>query len=392
MGSLNGWIRRHVGWVFAIAGAVALTLFMPTQHYLADLVTARVARQHGATPPPIAPWSGRLLGEAAGWLGFLLISAVSYQLAKRFPLIGPRKYRNLGVHLPAAFVLVGLLSAGLLVAAPPQLPWAEVSFVDRMGIVALRYFGTFLMLYAGILGVQHAALYYRAYQTREMQTTALESQLANAQLDVLKMQLQPHFLFNTLNTIASLLYKDIGGAQRMIVRLSDLLRLSLESSTSHEVSLEEEVQFLEQYVEIQRVRFQDRLTVEYEIDEECRRLLVPRLILQPLVENSIRHGIGESARSAQIEVAAFCEGGRLVLEVRDNGSGLASVVNRGNAPGIGIRNTRARLKQLYGSEQSMSFYDVQPRGLTARIEIPARHEGRNGKPPVAASRTGALAS
>ena len=375
-----------------MAGAIALTLFMPTQHYLADLVTARVAREHGAVPPPISPWSSRLMSEAAGWLGFMLIAVVSYQLAKRFPLIGPRKYRNLAVHLPVGFILVGLLSAGLLVAAPPQLPWTDVSFLDRMGIVALRYLGTFLMLYAGILGVQHAALYYRAYQTRELQATALQSQLAHAQLDVLKMQLQPHFLFNTLNTIASLLYKDIGGAQRMIVRLSDLLRLSLESSASHEVSLEDEVKFLEQYVEIQRVRFQDRLTVDYEIEDNCRRLLVPRLILQPLVENSIRHGIGESARSAQIEVAAFCEGGRLILEVRDNGSGLAAIANRDNAPGIGIRNTRARLKQLYGAEQAMSFYDAKPSGLTARIEIPARPENDNGHAPVPGTGNGAIVS
>ena len=365
-----------MGWVFAIAGAVALTLFMPAQHYLADLVTARVATQHGVPAQPMQPWASRILKEAAGWMGFLVISVISYQLAKRFPLIGSKKYRNLAIHIPAGFILVGALCAGLLVVAPPQLPWNDVSFVDKLGIVALRYLGTFLMLYFGILGIQHAALYYRAYQTREMQATLLESQLANAQLDVLKMQLQPHFLFNTLNTIASLLYKDLAGAQRMIVRLSDLLRLSLESSTSHEVPLEEEIRFLEQYVEIQRVRFQDRLSVDYEIDDDCKGLLVPRLILQPLVENSIRHGIGESARSAQIEVAAFCESGRVVLEVRDNGSGVAAVANREDAPGIGIRNTRARLKQLYGVEQSMSFYDVKPRGITARIEIPARVAAR----------------
>lgn len=366
------WIRRNMGWVYAIAGAVALTLFMPAQHYFADLVTAKVAVRHGVPAPPMQPWASRILKEAAGWIGFLLVSVVSYQLAKRFPLIGSRKFRNLAIHIPTGVILVAALCAALLIAAPPQFPWNDVTFAEKLGIVALRYFGTFLMLYFGILGIQHASLYYRAYQTRELQATLLESQLANAQLDVLKMQLQPHFLFNTLNTIASLLYKDLAGAQRMIVRLSDLLRLSLESSTSHEVPLEEEIRFLEQYVEIQRVRFQDRLSVDYEIDDNCRDILVPRLILQPLVENSIRHGIGESAQSAQIEVAAFCEGGRLVLEVRDNGSGVAAVANRENAPGIGIRNTRARLMQLYGDQQSMSFYDVKPRGITARIEIPSR--------------------
>ncbi len=361
-----------MGWLLALGAVIALTLFMPTQHYLADIATAKTAARFGAQSPPIAPWSSRLVSEAIGWVGWLLIGAITLQLTKRFPLVGARKFRNLAIHLPAAILLTTMLSLVLVLLRPPPLPWEGVTLWELMQIVHLRFLGTFLMLYVGVVGIQHAALYYRAFQSREMHATLLESQLANAQLDVLKMQLQPHFLFNTLNTIASLLYKDLAGAQRMIVRLSDLLRLSLESSASHEVTLEEEVKFLDQYVEIQRVRFGERLDFGYEIDNSCLGLQVPRLILQPLVENSIRHGIGESAGTARIEVAAFCEGERLIIEVRDNGSGIAAMVNREKENGIGIRNTRARLRQLYGERQSMTFYDVQPRGLTARIEIPAR--------------------
>ncbi|HEV2129507.1 MAG TPA: histidine kinase, partial [Longimicrobiaceae bacterium] len=198
-----------------------------------------------------------------------------------------------------------------------------------------------------------------------------EGQLTRAQLDVLKMQLHPHFLFNTLNAISALMHRDVPAADRMLARLGDLLRLSLEKAGTQEVTLRDELEFLEPYLEIEQTRFGDRLKVEWTIDSEALDAMVPHLILQPLVENSIRHGIAPRAAPGRIEISAQRSNGSLQLEVRDNGRGL----NQGDqmrSTGVGLSNTRARLAQLYDGSHSFEVGGAPEGGVVVAMEIPFR--------------------
>jgi len=218
----------------------------------------------------------------------------------------------------------------------------------------------FLLVYSGYT-------YYRRYREREMRTTQLEGQLARAQVQALRMQLQPHFLFNALNTIASLCYHDAQAANRMISRLGDLLRISLDSLDRQEVTLQQEIDFLGKYLDIEKARFEDRLEVRLDIPEETRRALVPTLILQPIVENAIRHGVGRIARTGRIEVRSERYGTLLRLTVRDNGPGLSEEGDgAASPPRLGIANTTARLEKMYGSSGRIELIDVDANGDGAR--------------------------
>jgi LytS/YehU family sensor histidine kinase len=224
-----------------------------------------------------------------------------------------------------------------------------------------------LLTYWLLVGLRHAADYYNKYKDRELKATQLEARLAQAQLQVLKMQLQPHFLFNTLHAISALVHKDVEAADRMITRLSEFLRLTLESVGMQEIELKGELESLDKYLEIEQVRFGDRLTVVRSIDPETLDLLVPNLILQPLVENAVRHSVAPRAAGGRIEIRARRKGDSLLLEVEDDGPGLPS------APvveGVGLANTRARLEQLYGSAQSMEL--APDRGFRVKLSLPAR--------------------
>jgi two-component system LytT family sensor kinase len=248
-----------------------------------------------------------------------------------------------------------------------------VTYAERVGLTLVAY-GFFLFsVYCAIVAVQHAALYYRAFRTRALEAARLEARLAHAQLDVLRMQLQPHFLFNTLNTVASLMTRDLPAAHATLVRLGELLRRSLEDGAGHEGPLRDELEFLDQYLEIQRARFRDRLRVEVDVEPAALDVDVPRLILQPLVENAIRHGVQEREGPGCIRVRGRRENGRLRLEVVDDGPGLGSgEPGGGGNGGIGLANTRARLAQLYGDEHVFRVENGENGGVRVRLEIPAR--------------------
>jgi two-component system, LytTR family, sensor kinase len=381
--------RRRIGWAAAVVGATVFTLLFPTQHYFALRMAASLAERVGRPPPPVTTWTQFFLAELPVWYAWLLVAAPIVWFCRRFPLAGEDRWRNALLHVPASLLAV---LAHVMITTAVRMPYLpppeELGYLDLVGLASARY-GVFLItIYLGTVAVYHAGVYYDAFQTRALQASRLQTRLAHAQLDVLKMQLQPHFLFNTLNTIASLMFKDVRAAQSMIVRLSDLLRLSLQDSARHEVPLRDELHFLEQYVDIQRVRFQDRLTVEYRTDPDSRDVLVPRLILQPLVENAIRHGIGDRAGEGRVVVRSSLVDGRLLLEVEDDGTGIRGGGRLQASPegaGIGLLNTQARLQQLYGEDHDFRIENLEPSGCAVRISIAARREEEAALPADAAA-------
>ena len=265
--------------------------------------------------------------------------------------------------LIALFVSVGQLSLILSPVAASSAP--AISFLDEGAKLLLLAVGGAIATYATYWHEKLATMYYRESRDREQ----LEVQLAQAQVQSLKLQLHPHFLFNTLNTITALIGTDPYGAERMVSGLSDLLRLSLRNASEQEVPLERELEILQHYLSIQEIRFADRLTVRYDIGNDVRHALVPNLLLQPLVENAIRHGIAPRAAPGTIMVAAHRVNDVLRIVVEDDGVGPGS---SSGGEGIGLRNTRARLERLYGPQHRLELSGGREGGFVVRIEIPYR--------------------
>jgi sensor histidine kinase YesM len=300
-------------------------------------------------------------------------------LARRFPLEGERRWR----HALCLFV------AGFLVACA-QLA-LDALLLPPMGYMASRKFNSFgetyrafllvnihlsLLLYWVVIGMSYAVSYYRKYRERELRASQLEARLAQTQLQILRMQLHPHFLFNTLNAISELIYKDPEAAEQMIADLSDLLRLSLETVGEQEVPLQQELEFLKKYLEIEQTRFHDRLELRLEIAPDTLDAQVPNMIFQPLVENAVRHGIAPHAAGGRVEIGAWRVNGTLHLRVKDNGRGLPENLKEG----VGLANTRARLARLYGEGHQFAWQSAPGEGVTLDIKIPfhqAGHEDTN---------------
>jgi two-component sensor histidine kinase len=244
--------------------------------------------------------------------------------------------------------------------------------MGAMGFMVLRLSTFQLPTYLAMLGAAHALLFYRRASDRERQGAELESRLAHARLDALRMQLNPHFLFNTLNSIASLVYDQPRAADEMIGSLSDLLRLTLNASDRQEVTLREELDFLDHYLRIEQTRFGERLKVERQIDAEALESQVPILILQPLVENAVKHGIEEQLAPGVIAITARREGDLLHLSVSDNGRGPETDADGKLKEGVGLSNTRGRLRELYGEQASMKLGTPKNGGFLVELQIPWR--------------------
>lgn len=234
-----------------------------------------------------------------------------------------------------------------------------------------------LLVYMAVLAAGFAREYFDREQTTtreaavlERRATALQAQLAEAKLDALRMQLNPHFLFNTLHAISALVERDPAGVRRMIARLSELLRQTIDANAADEVTLGEELAFLRGYFEIMEIRFQGRLTIEVDVAGELLGALVPSLILQPVVENAFEHGAARAERGGVVSVMARRSGGSLVLTVRDNGPGVASNASSG----VGVTNTRARLAELFGDAASLTLSTAPGGGAMAEIVLPFRTE------------------
>ncbi|HSK10268.1 MAG TPA: histidine kinase, partial [Vicinamibacterales bacterium] len=317
-------------------------------------------------------WWSVLRLNGAYWLAWAALTPFVFWMARRFRFERRALWRPFLAHLPAAaatslvHVMTMSLVAGLLRGTISWEWW--IADVRRTYWMSVDWE---MVTYWALVGTSHALHYHGIVRQREVAAAQLEARLAEARLQSLQRQVHPHFLFNTLHSISALMHIDLPAADRMLALLGDLLRSSLRL-TAQEIPLKDELDLLRKYLEIEQIRFQDRLTVSYDIAGETLDALVPSLVLQPLVENAIEHGIAPNSGPGRLEVFARRKDGQLWLEVRDNGVGLREDSLTAVQKGIGVSNTRSRLQCLYGAASRFEFCRAGPSGLTVRVVIPWR--------------------
>jgi sensor histidine kinase YesM len=357
------WVRQNwIPWTLFVGFWTIIGLSFASQFYLSSALFGFYT----------VTW-GQAIGITLGdWYVWAVLSLGIIWFARWFPLQRRNWPRLVVIHTAASLVaclLYVLIRAGVGQLQNP-LVGMTTTFASTVERLLLKNTFLNLLIYWIIVGVSLAFDYYRKFRDRELRAAALERRLAEARLMALQMQLNPHFLFNTLHTISALMHIDVEKADRMVARLSELLRLALENTETHVVPLRDELDFLRRYLEIEQTRFGDRLEVLIDVPPDTLDAHVPNLVLQPLVENAIRHGIEPHRRPGRIELRARREGSHLRLEVRDNGAGLPD--GSPQRLGVGLANTRARLEHLYGSAQSLAF-DTHPEGgLRVRVTLPLR--------------------
>jgi sensor histidine kinase YesM len=333
--------------------------------------------------------------RAAGWRGIFVVQAVIYSWAILSPLIVffARRFRfeqrNWWRVLPAqvaAAVVFLLLYRAVFSIFYQILEPAQVAEMGGFGAVTLMLFirNWFVDLpaYCFLLSSIYVVDFYRRFRAEQLKSSELKAALATSQLNALKMQIHPHFLFNTLNSISALMHKDVKAADKMVARLGDFLRTTLENSGDREVSLKQEMDFVGRYLEIESVRFQDRLVVKMNIEPETLAARVPNLILQPIVENAIKHGISQQESVESLIISSERHGDRLQIRVEDTGPGLQPSDENGKGSktaGIGLANTRARLAHLYEENYRFEIKNAVPHGVIVTLEIP--FETIKGLPP-----------
>ena len=349
--------RRWLKFALYIAAWTVAAFVFAAQHYV------------GYGAEMAVGWRRVITSELGQWYAWAALFPIIFGLARRFPLESPHLSSRLGMHLTVAIFVTALQ---LCIEA--VLVWIIRGFSDPLALIVSRLkHNAFLVcsegfvLYWVMLLASHTVHFQSRLRAQESRASRLEAQLAQAQLNALKMQLHPHFLFNTLHSISALLHEDVEAADRMVAQLGDFLRLTLENSESQEVTLEQELEFLRCYLDIEMTRFQDRLRVEFDVGPGTLGALTPNLILQPLVENAIRHGIAHRIEPGCVEIRSERRGDKLRIEVRDDGPGFAS-----NTAGIGLTNTRARLERLYGSGHVLQLSNGTQNGAIVILEIPFR--------------------
>ena len=339
----------------------------------ASLLTSQMSLAYSLREPPIQ-WQRIFFVELTYAYVWAALTPLILWLARRFPVERWKWVRSFVIHVGVS-LLIGIATRVLHdLMLFSFLPDSGRGFsISRllMNVYFMTDYG--VMIYWLILLISYAFDYQRRYREGEVRTTRLEAQLAQAQLQALKMQLHPHFLFNTLHSISALVHKNPIAAERMIARLGDFLRLTLENSGAQEISLQQEIEFLKCYLEIERIRFADRLTVQIDIEPQTLDARLPNLILQPIVENAIRHGIAPRTSPGRIEIEARRLNGTLQVQVTDNGPGLSDSTSGAIVKeGVGLANTQARLRQLYGDDQRLDLANAASGGLTVILEIPFR--------------------
>jgi two-component system, LytTR family, sensor kinase len=305
------------------------------------------------------------------WGSWALLTGLVLYIVRRIPLGGERQWL-LVLHIPFG-IGVALLHSALVAAITPLFLWrpafAPMRDMFRGRIASTIAFDT--IVYLLVAAVLYAILYAARSRQREVAVAHAEAGLARAQLSVLQTRLQPHFLFNALNSVLALVHEDPARADLMIRRLSDLLRYSLSRSEIQEVSLREELDVVRGYLEIQKIRFDERLTYQFDIASDTLDASIPTFLLQPLVENAVKYSMTDEAKSATIGISARTRGDILELAIRDDGPGMPLDASR-RTEGTGIASTRARLEQLFGARHRLQFSGDSGNGLTVSIDIPLR--------------------
>lgn len=365
------WKRRAL----ILACWMLYSLYFAAHNYLIKL--------YEGTP---VSWWRTLALWLAGGLIWATLTPFIIVLARRFPITRTTRIRAVAIHLCWAIFFSFLVCAlfisvySLLFAKDSP---ANFEYVRHFTSVLVDDSQYQFLKYWVIVGLIHTLDYYRKYQERELRASQLETRLVQSQLDALRMQLNPHFLFNTLNSISVLMRRDVDAADRMLLQLSGLLRQALSRNEAHEIPLRQEIEFLERYLEIEQIRFRDRLTVRMQIDPVTLNALVPQLVFQPLVENAIRHGITDRETDGLIEIHAERSKGNVLLRVRDNGPGMPEPVEAGadSGEGIGLANTRARLSHLYGGRSVFDIRNAEGGGLVVTALLPFRTQAAENNEP-----------
>ncbi|WP_242108261.1 sensor histidine kinase [Luteimonas aquatica] len=302
------------------------------------------------------------------WYTWAGLAPWVFRLAARHPIQAPLRLRALAWHL---FASAGITLLALVIGAIVSVPFEPSGLVEQLLQFLGQHGATGMLTYWSLLAIQHSLRFHAEKAQREIEAGRLAAELAQSRLQVLKTQLQPHFLFNTLHAIVTLLDEDKLSAEDMLLRLSELLRAFLEDYDGQEIALRRELDLLDLYLGIQRKRFKDRLTTQVYVAPDTLDCAVPSLLLQPIVENAIRHGIGRRVGADRVEIESRREGDMLCIEVRNGNSTLEP----GEAPaghGIGLSNTRLRLKELYGERADIRLDMTWPQGVACRVRLPFR--------------------
>ena len=322
--------------------------------------------------------------ELVYWNVWAACTPLVVALAKRFPLTGQRFVSHIAIHTVTSFMMAPLgsvtayfLSRGLLELLFRMTDPGALRLLSTFTVSVLSMSFTGILTYWLVVGLYQSVHFYQAAMERQTIAAQLETQLSHAELENLKSQLHPHFLFNSLHTIGVLMQEDVEAASHLLVSLGDLLRMALERR-ENEITLRSELEFVGKYLEIEQTRFHDRLKVRMDVPPDLLGVYVPSLVLQPLVENAIKHGISVDSAAGRLEIAAQRNNGRVSLRVRDDGPGLAPGSRL--RFGVGLTNVQSRLKQLYGEESSLELTRGDGRGCEAIITIPLRSSHEDASP------------
>jgi two-component system, LytTR family, sensor kinase len=346
--------------LFLIYTGICVSAF--EYRYLDDL-----SRQRSGT------FGTRLLEESTGVYSVFLLLPFVFLFARYYLFECQGWVRRIAWHISGAVVFSFLHTTIMAVSRQILAPPLGMGPYDY-GIMTYRYpmeFSNDFMGYTVIVLAYYAFERYRMAQAEKLAAAELQTKLAQAQLENLRLQLQPHFLFNTLNTISAVMYEDVRAADAMITQLSELLRLTLRASRTHEIPLSEELEITRLYMELMQKRFENKLRVTYAIDPSLNNSLVPQLVLQPLLENSLRHGMKSGAGAMELSVSAHRENGSLILQVSDTGAGLGETGPSGAfGRGLGLSNIRDRLAQLYGESQEFTIVNRPTGGAEVTLRVP----------------------
>jgi hypothetical protein len=344
--------RRIAAGLWIAAAWTILAVFFGTSLWLNYIATGREARFGASLQISLVEW----------WI-WALLTPLPLWLARRWPLARRPRAAHVGLHLAAG---AGVALAKVLLERAARTWLFGVTPYLLPSSLALH-----MLIYWALVALAHAAAYYRQSRERELHASQMEARLQEARLDALDSQLRPHFLFNALNTIAETVHEDPERADRMIASLGDLLRASLDSS-GHTTPLSMELSLVERYLAIQQARYGDRLRVEIDVPPELGARRVPRLLLQPLVENAVQHGVGSRPEGGLVAIRARLSAGALALTVEDDGAGAEAGRTAGDpSGGVGLSNTRARLDVLYGGRATMALGPRAGGGTATTITIPA---------------------